>query len=216
MLQSRRIHWFRVAAAAGLSCAAALASAQPAAKPASSPAAEKAEAPSPRWAGLSTTQRQALKPLGPSWNTLGEGQRRKWIALSRNFEKLPVEEQQKLHERMGEWVKLSAAERSRARLNFAETERLASEDKQAKWEAYQALSEEERRKLAEQAPRRALPGVATAVRPIPRQRLATMPVAPENQRTMPRISTAPHLINPQTLLPQVDAHATEPDSATHQ
>lgn len=194
----------------------ALGWAQPATKAASGPTPEKVEAPSPRWAGLSSAQRQALKPLGPSWNSLGEGQRRKWIALSRNFEKLPAEEQQKLHERMGEWVKLSAAERSRARLNFAETERLASEDKQAKWEAYQALSEEERRKLAEQAPRRALPGVATAVRPIPRQRLATMPVAPENQRTMPRISTAPHLINPQTLLPQVDAHATEPDAATHE
>nr|WP_186329744.1 DUF3106 domain-containing protein [Variovorax boronicumulans] len=216
MLRSRPIHWFRVAAAAGLYCATALGWAQPAAKPASGQTADLAEAPSPRWAGLSNAQRQALKPLGPSWNTLGEGQRRKWIALARNFEKLPAEEQQKLHERMGEWVKLSAAERSRARLNFAETERLASEDKQAKWEAYQALSEEERRKLAEQAPRRALPGAATAVRPIPRQRLATMPIAPENQRTMPRISTAPHLINPQTLLPQVDAHATEPDTAPHQ
>ena len=216
MLPSRPIRWSRVAAGASLCCAAALAFAQPATKAASGPSTEKAEAPSPRWGGLSSTQRQALKPLGPSWNSLGEGQRRKWIALSRNFDKLPPEEQQKLHQRMLEWVKLSAAERSRARLNFAETERLASDDKQAKWEAYQALSEEERRKLAEQAPRRALPGAATAVRPIPRQRLATMPVAPENQRTMPRISTAPHLINPQTLLPQVDAHATEPDTAPHQ
>lgn len=216
LLAPRRFHWVQFAAGASLCCAVALVCAQPATKAASSPATEKAEAPSPRWAGLSSAQRQALKPLGPSWNSLGEGQRRKWIALSRNFEKLPAEERQKLHQRMGEWVKLSAAERSRARLNFAETERLASEDKQAKWEAYQALSEEERRKLAEQAPRRTLPGVATAIRPIPRQRLATMPVAPENQRTMPRISTAPHLINPQTLLPQVDAHATEPDAAGHQ
>jgi hypothetical protein len=216
LLEPYRPHWVQVAAGASLCCAVALACAQPATKAANSPSAEKAEAPSPRWSGLNNAQREALKPLGPSWNSLGEGQRRKWIALSRNFEKLPAEEQQKLHERMGEWVKLSAAERSRARLNFAETERLASEDKQAKWEAYQALSEEERRKLAEQAPRRALPGMATAIRPIPRQRLATMPVAPENRRTMPRISTSPHLIHPQTLLPQVDAHATEPDTATHQ
>jgi hypothetical protein len=194
----------------------AFAHAQPAAKAASAPAIDKAETPSPRWGGLSGAQRQALKPLGSSWNSLSEGQRRKWIALSRNFDKLPAEEQQKLHQRMGEWVKLSPNDRSRARLNFAETERLASDDKQAKWEAYQALSDEERHKLAEQAPRRALPGAATAIRPIPRQRLATMPVAPENQRTMPRISTAPHLINPQTLLPQVDTHATEPDMARQQ
>ncbi|KQP38845.1 DUF3106 domain-containing protein [Pseudorhodoferax sp. Leaf274] len=180
------------------------------------PFADRADAPSPRWVGLSNAQRQALKPLGPSWNSLSEAQRRKWIALSRNFDKLPVAEQQKLHQRMGDWVKLSAVERSRARLNFAETERLASDDKQAKWEAYQALSEEERRKLAEQAPRRTLPGAATAIRPISRQRLATMPVAPENQRTMPRIIIAPHLINSQTLLPQVDVHATDADAAHSQ
>lgn len=192
--------------------AAALAQ-PPAPRPADKPGPDKVHAPSPRWAGLSNAQRQALKPLGPAWNSLGEGQRRKWIALSLNFEKMSPSEQQKLHQRMGEWVKLSARERSQARLNFAETERLVSDDKQAKWEAYQALSEDERRKLAEQAPRRPVPGVATAVRPIPRQRLATMPVAPENQSTMPRITTAPHLINPQTLLPQVDAHASEPDAA---
>lgn len=198
-------------AGASLCCAIAPACAQPAAN--ADLAGDKAQPPSPRWAGLNGAQRQALKPLGASWNSISEAQRRKWIALSLNFERLPAAEQQKLHQRMGDWVKLSAADRSRARLNFAETERLASDDKQAKWEAYQALSEDERRKLAEQAPRRALPGAATAVKPIPRQRLATMPVAPEHQRTMPRITIAPHLVNPLTLLPQVDAHAAEPGTA---
>ncbi|WP_326543255.1 DUF3106 domain-containing protein [Pseudorhodoferax sp.] len=211
MPERRLSHWYQALAGVGLCCAVVAAGAQSNPKANAAPAAEKTQ-PSPRWAGLTNAQRQALKPLGSTWNTLSEAQRRKWIALALNFEKLPPAEQQKLHQRMGDWVKLSAVERSQARLNFAETERLASDDKQAKWEAYQALSEEERRKLAEQAPRRTLPGAATAVRPI-RQRLATMPVVPENQRTMPRITIAPHLINPQTLLPQVDAHATEPDAA---
>lgn len=192
----------------GLCCALTASWAQTAPKPPGPTATDRAEAPSPRWAGLSKSQRQALKPLQPTWNSLSETQRRTWLALARNFATLPAAEQQKLHQRMVEWVRLSPTERTRARLNFAEAEQLASDDKQARWEAYQALSEEERRKLAEQAPRRALSGAATALRPVPRQRLATMPVAPENRRTMPRITTAPHLIHPHTLLPQVDADAT--------
>lgn len=199
-----RSGWRTAAAGVGLCCALAAAWAQTA----PGFAAQSAEVPSPRWAGLDKSQRLALKPLQPTWNRLSEAQRRKWIALARNFGTLPAAEQHKLHQRMGAWVKLSPAERNRARLNFAEAEQLAGDDKQVRWEAYQALSEDERRKLAEQAPRRALPGAATALRPIPRQRLATMPIAPENRRTMPRITTAPHLIHPHTLLPQVDADAT--------
>lgn len=183
---------------------------------AASSAPAKASPAGIRWTSLSAAQRQALTPLAANWNELGEAQQRKWIALSRNFSGLPATEQHKLQQRMLEWVGLSAAERSLARLNYAETERLAGENKQARWEAYQALSEEERRKLAEQAPRRALPGVATAVRPIPRQRLATMPVPPENRRIMPRIAVAPHLISPDTLLPQVDSHASDSEAASAQ
>lgn len=185
-------------------------------KAAASASSGKAAVSGLRWGALSNAQRQALKPLAQSWNDLGEAQQRKWIALSRNFSGLPAPEQRKLQQRMLEWVGLSAAERNLARLNYAETERLASDDKQARWEAYQALSEEERRKLAEQAPRRALPGVAPALRPIPRQRLATMPVPHENRRIMPRITIAPHLISPDTLLPQVDSHATDTEPASAQ
>lgn len=206
MLQHRFLLWSIVWA--GLIGVPAIALAQAA------PATKAQPAPSSlRWSSLTGEQRQALRPLAAQWASLSDAQRRKWIALSRNFAQLPLEEQRKLQQRMGEWVKLSPAERSLARLNFAETERIASNDKQALWEAYQALSEEERRKLAEQAPRRPLAGGATAVRPIPRQRLATMPVAPENRGTMPRIATATHLINPATLLPQIDAHSADVDPA---
>lgn len=213
MLRDRGSRWRMALACTGLCCGMATAFAQSASPRAPGTATEHSQSPSPRWAGLAAAQRQALKPLRPTWNTLSEAQRRKWIALALNFDKLPVSEQQKLHQRMGDWAKLSPNERNQARLNFAEAERLVIDDKQAKWDAYQALSEEERRKLAEQAPRRPAAGAAVAVRPIPRQRLATMPVPPENVSTMPRISTAPHLIHPQTLLPQVDIHATDLEMA---
>lgn len=167
----------------------------------------------PRWNELSTSQRQALKPLANVWASLSADHKRKWISLSRNFKKLPAEEQQKLHARMREWATLSASERTQARLNFVATEKLSIDDKQAKWEAYQALSEDERHRLAEQAPRRPAPGAAAAVRPIPKSRLTTVPTT-ANNTPMPRISAAPHLIDRNTLLPQVDRYKHEHDGAS--
>ena len=60
-------------------------------------------------------------------------------------------EQDKLHSRMSEWAALSPQQRTQARLNFGETKRLSPDDKKAKWEAYQALPAEEKRKLAASA-----------------------------------------------------------------
>lgn len=166
----------------------------------------------PRWSELSTSQRQALKPLASAWTGLSVDHKRKWIALSRNFKKLPPAEQQKLHARMSEWATLSPRERIQARLNFVATEKLSIDDKQAKWEAYQALSDDERHRLAEQAPRRVAPGAAAAVRPVPKSRLTTAPTTADNS-PMPRISAAPHLIDRNTLLPQLDRYNHERDGS---
>lgn len=172
------------------------------------PTASSAAESAPRWNELSASQRQALKPLASTWSSLTTAHKRKWIALSRNFHKLPANEQRKLNERMGEWSTLTASERSQARLNFVATGKLSTDDKQAKWQAYQALSEDERHKLAEQAPHRPMLGAAIAVRPVPTERLTRLPAKTDNA-AMPRISAAPHQIDPRTLLPQVDRHAAE-------
>lgn len=178
-------------------------------------AASAATESTPRWSELSMSQRQALKPLATAWIGLSVDHKRKWIALSRNFKKLPPEEQQMLHARMREWAALSTSERNQARLNFVATEKLAIDDKQAKWEAYQALSDDERHRLAEQAPRRGAPGAAAAVRLIPKSRLTTTPIT-ANNTPMPRISAAPHLIDRNTLLPQVDRYRHEHDGSSTQ
>ena len=155
----------------------------------------------PVWVELTAVQHRALKPLAETWNGISQIQRRKWLAISRNFESLSSAEQTKLHAEMSEWASLSAIERSQARLNFAETKKLSSDEKQAKWQAYQALSAEERLKLAEDAPRK-LMGAATAVKPATRQRL-TIPMQIQNQSNAPKIATAPHQVDQNTLLPQV-------------
>ncbi len=49
---------------------------------------------------------------------------------------------------MAEWARMTPNERGRARLSFQESKQFSPEQKQARWEAYQALPDDERRALA--------------------------------------------------------------------
>ena len=105
----------------------------------------------PGWEVLNTPQKLALYPLAERWALLSEVQKRRWLALAQTFPTLPEQEQEKLHNRMTEWASLSAQQRNQARLNYADSNRLARDNKLAQWQAYQALSDEEKRKLAARA-----------------------------------------------------------------
>jgi hypothetical protein len=159
----------------------------------------------PAWTELTADQRVALKPLGGTWPTLSEGHKRKWIALSENYGKMAPSEQAKLHSRMSGWTALSPQQRSQARLNFAETKALSPDEKKAKWEAYQALSAEEKQKLASGAPAKPA-GAATAVQPVAPQKLAATPKKPRGHQSaggkqLPKIATAPVHPEPGHTLP---------------
>ena len=98
---------------------------------------------------------------------------------------------------MKEWAKLSNKERAQARLNFADAKQLPADERKAKWEAYQALSDEEKSRLAARAPAGS-PGATAAIRPVPVRKLAPVPtVGPDPQHT-PRIQLAPPAA-PQTV-----------------
>lgn len=161
----------------------------------------------PAWAVLSAAQKQALTPLQERWAGMGEAQKRRWLVLAQSFASLPAEEQSKLHSRMADWASLSAQQRSQARLNYAMTNRLARSDKRAQWEAYQALSEEEKKRLATHAAPKPS-GAATALRPNPARKLVRIPAAvnaaagaanppkillPESLRSQRAASSAPSL-----------------------
>ena len=155
----------------------------------------------PLWVELTTAQRQALAPLAGTWDTVSEAQKRKWLAMSVKFPKLAPDEQAKLHSRMSEWVALSPQQRTQARLSFGEAKQLSADDKKAKWEAYQALPPEEKRKLAAGAAKP--PQAAAAVKPVPAARLATLPKQVHQPDSKgPRIAVAPNQVDHNTLLPQ--------------
>lgn len=152
----------------------------------------------PSWADLTPMQQMSLQPLAASWTTLSESQKRKWLEISKNYPKLAPEGQAKIHSRMNEWVALSPQQRAEARLNFAKAKELSKQltpdEKKAKWQTYQALSPEEKQKLAAKAtPRPA--GAAHALKPVAPQKLtAVQPhgIKPAAKIVIPETSLAPH------------------------
>ena len=183
-----------------------------ASKPAVSPvrpAVPAAAAPArPAWTELTRAQQQALQPLSTRWSEISEPQRRKWIALSQNFDRLSPDEREKLHSRMTDWASLSVQQRNQARLNFAATNKLAPDDKKAQWEAYQALSPEEREKLATGA-RKPPPGAALAIKPVPPQKMVVVP------RDIARKDGATQPISSPTLLPARPAGSSPAPARTN-
>jgi hypothetical protein len=163
----------------------------------------------PLWNELTPAQQQALAPLAGTWETVSVTQKRKWIALSQNFPMMSGAEQAKLHSRMTDWVALSPQQRTQARLNFGQTQQLSPKDKKAQWEAYQALSPEEKRKLAAKAPKP--PAAAAAVKPVAPDKLAGGPKGKHKaQNKSARIAAGPNQVDHNTLLPQQAAPAPAP------
>lgn len=157
----------------------------------------------PTWAELTPQQQRSLAPLAGTWRSLTEAHKRKWLALSENYPTMPPGEQARLHSRMAEWAALSPQQRTLARLNFAEAQKVAPDDKRAKWEAYQNLSPEEKRKLAAgaEAAKPAPPPTAIAVQPVPQQKLTKLPKAKKPDAPA-KLAVVPGQVDTNTLLPQ--------------
>ncbi len=120
---------------------------QPLAKPALPPLA----APPATWAGLTPKQRTLLAPLEQDWADISEAQRSKWLSATPTLATLPPAELARVQERMRDWAQLKPSERTKARAGFQAAKQIDAEQRQAKWEAYQALPPEKRQELAEKA-----------------------------------------------------------------
>jgi Protein of unknown function (DUF3106) len=123
------------------------------------------------WESLAPAQKTALHPLRANWTSLTDGQKRKWIAVSANFDQFSPKDKETLHSRMTTWASLSAKQREQARINFAQTKTLTPSDKQAKWETYQALPPETKQALANINVAPKPTGAATAPKPVAKDKL---------------------------------------------
>ncbi|MEO6015921.1 MAG: DUF3106 domain-containing protein [Polaromonas sp.] len=186
-----------------------VAASAPAAKPlaaASKPAAVKPAISRPVWSELTPMQQKSLAPLAQSWNSISDAQKRKWLEISKNYPSLPPETQATMHSRMNEWVNLKPEQRAQARLNFARTKELSRQltpdEKKARWETYQALSPEEKQKLAAKAVPKPV-GAATALKPVAPQKLAAVP-----PHAVPKLPASAPAAPVAAVVPQAAAPAT--------
>ena len=113
----------------------------------------------PLWRSLTPAQQLALQPLQGEWDQMDGARKQKWLQLANRFATMKPEEQQRVHERMREWVKLTPEQRELARETYTRTRKIAPEQKNATWESYQQLPEEQKKKLAASATARKTPRV---------------------------------------------------------
>jgi hypothetical protein len=115
--------------------------------------------------------------------------------------------------RMVEWASLTPAERERARLNFAEAKRLGPVDRAAEWAAYLELSSEEKKRLAAKGTPGII-GAATAIAPVPNDKLTAVPVTRRTGQQTDSPMMAKPQIDPNTLLPKLTAPTPNAQAST--
>ena len=147
-------------------------------------------------------------PLHGTWGSLNSSRKRKWIAVAETYSALSPAEQTKLHSRMAEWAALSPAERELARFNFVATKKIGSTDRASTWEAYKALSPEERQRLAAAGPIKPA-GTATAVKPTSPGKLTVVPVTRHTPASVRKLVFSKQAIDRNTLLPLPKKPAAE-------
>lgn len=134
-------------------------------------------------------QQQALAPLASEWDQLDAFRKGKWLAIGNKFPSMKPDEQQRVQERMRDWVALTPEQRRMARESYARSKKLNPDQKSARWEQYQQLPEEEKKKLA---------AGATAKKPV-----ATLPPASaQGKSPIPPIKSAPKPVLERSVTPQ--------------
>lgn len=105
--------------------------------------------PDGTWEGLKPNQQKILAPLESDWDYLSPDSRKKWIQVSNIYPKMSAQDQERLQSRMASWSNLSQKDRRLARDNYLSSLKFPAEKKAEAWTAYQKLSDEEKKKLAE-------------------------------------------------------------------
>jgi hypothetical protein len=149
----------------------------------------------PLWSELTPQQQQALAPLAQEWDKLDSFRKNKWLAIGNKFASMKPEEQQRVHVRMRDWVKLTPEQRRIARESYARAKKLPPEQKSEQWQRYQELPEEQRKKLAADA--------------ASKKHVATLPSASQQGKgkTVPPIKSAPKPILEKSVTPAATQHS---------
>lgn len=105
--------------------------------------------PDGSWEGLKPEQQKILAPLESDWDYMLPESRKKWMQVANLYPKMSAVDQQRLQSRMTSWSNLSQKDRRLARENYLSSLKFPAEKKAEAWSAYQKLSDEQKKKLAQ-------------------------------------------------------------------
>lgn len=197
----------------------------------------------PRWQDLPPAERSVLTPLERDWASIDASRKQKWRDIAARHPSLPAAEQARISARMKAWAAMTPAERGRARLNYQEARELTPQERQARWEAYQALPPEQKKQFATRAA--PVPATRKAMRDLPQDKsnivpnpahaaqrravaptvvqaqpgatttlMSRKPAPPTHQQPgMPKITASPGFVDKSTLLPKRGAQGAATRSA---
>ncbi|CAH2793165.1 MAG: Putative transmembrane protein [uncultured Caballeronia sp.] len=106
------------------------------------------------WSRLTEAQHIALTPFATQWDSFSDERKRKWLKIASRFHRMSPEAQKHLHQRMEEWVRLTPDQRKVARENYQVSKFLPLEKREKAWDAYQKLSEKQKKLAASERTRR--------------------------------------------------------------
>ena len=182
----------------------------------------------PDWAGLSPSQQQVLQPLKIEWGSMNSDRRQKWLEIVARFPSMSPENQQRVRDRMREWSQMTPQQRSEARLVFQQSKQVPEAQRQAQWEAYQALPADKKAEFAARAKPLPVAGSASAVPPkvqSAHRAVRTAPLDAQVQKSnvvtaVPGNSAVPRTVAPTVVRSGTGATTTlitkPPASPTHQ
>lgn len=151
-------------------------------------AAPKPMTKSSHWTELSPAQQQALAPLAAEWDKIDDVRKKKWLEIGDKYASMKPDEQQRLQERMREWAKLTPEQRRIARESYVRAKKLNRDQRTAKWQEYQQLPEEQKKKLAADAANK--------------KHVANLPAPKSKAKTVPPIKSTPAPALQQSITPQ--------------
>jgi len=140
--------------------------------------------PDGTWEGLKPAQQKILAPLESDWDYMLPDSRKKWTQVANIYPKMSAQDQERLQSRMAGWSNLSQKERRLARENYLASLKFPAEKKAEAWSAYQKLSDEQKKKLADSEVKKK-PTAANA------PTLQQHPISPKAARPIPALAPSP-------------------------
>lgn len=103
-----------------------------------------AETSKPRWKELKPEQQKILEPLAEYWDTMERVRKKKWLAITKRYSKMNLQEQQRIQSKMQRWHALTSEQRKQARERYKKLEQLPERKRQEirqRWYEYEQLPE---------------------------------------------------------------------------